>query len=132
MLWCLKYIGIWLTPFRLLYGGTCWAKVPKNGKIGFLVAHWNEAILGGKVVEFFAFPFAKFKFFRNFLIAEKTEKFLPILLREIFYPDFWIPGKLLSGILVQHAINCFLTSYGLSFLSNKEISEKIEFGKWKC
>ena len=52
MLWCLKCIDAWLTPFRHLYGPTCGAKVPKNGQIGFLVAHCNGSILGGKAVGF--------------------------------------------------------------------------------
>ena len=129
MLWCLKYIDIWLTPFGPLCGVTWGTKVRKNDKIVHFLAHWNGTILGEKVSWFQTFSYPKFKFFLNFFITEKTENFLPIFLQENFYFDFWNSGKLLSGILVRHAINCFLTSYDLSFLSNKEISEKIEFGK---
>ena len=41
-----------------------------------------------------------------FIMTEKTENFLPIFVREIFKIDFQIPGKILSGILVQHMFWC--------------------------
>ena len=53
------------------------------------------------------FSLGKPKIFQNFLTAEKTEKFLPISFLEIFKLDFQIPGKILSGILVQHLIWCW-------------------------
>ena len=50
------------------------------------------------------FSHGKLKIFQNFLTTEKTEKFLQISFLEIFKHDFQIPGKILSGILVQHLI----------------------------
>ena len=49
------------------------------------------------------------KFSKIFKITDKTEKFLPIFVIEIFKLDFWIPGKILSEILVRTISGCLLT-----------------------
>ena len=61
-----------------------------------------ETILGGNVLRFYVYSHPIFGILFNFLITEKTEKFLQILFLEIFKLDFQILGKILSGILVQH------------------------------
>ena len=66
------------------------------------MAHSIETILGGKVILFNTYSDPIFGIFRNFLITEKTEKFLWILFLEIFKLDFRIPGKILSRFLVQN------------------------------
>ena len=43
-----------------------------------------ETILGGNVLRFYAYSHPIFEILYNFLITEKTEKFLQILLLEIF------------------------------------------------
>ena len=71
--------------------------------------HCIETILGGKVLRFYAYSHPIFGILFNFLIAEKTEKFLQIFFLEIFQLDFLIPGKFLSGFLVQHTFWCLVT-----------------------
>ena len=61
-----------------------------------------ETILGGNVLRFYAYSHPIFEILYNFLITEKTEKFLWILFLEIFKLDFRIPGKILSRFLVQN------------------------------
>ena len=61
-----------------------------------------ETILGGNVLRFYAYSHPIFEILYNFLITEKTEKFLQILILEIFKLDFHIPGKILSGFLMRH------------------------------
>ena len=68
----------------------------------FVLADSNESILGRKDWGLYVFSHGKLKIFQNFLITEKTEKFLSIFVLEIFKLDFRIPSKILSGILVQH------------------------------
>ena len=79
------------------------SKRVQNSKKGqnyiFFLAHCIEIILGGK--DFMYFPMTNPKFSKIFKITEKTEKFLPIFVLEILELDFWIPGKILSGILVH-------------------------------
>ena len=102
MSWCLKYIDIRLTPFGPLYGATWGSKVSKNGKIAKKGAHFHETILGGKDSKLIVFSKSESSFCQYFLFAEKTETFLQILTIEIFKLNFWIPGKILSGILVRN------------------------------
>ena len=61
-----------------------------------------ETILGGNVLRFYAYSHPIFEILYNFLITEKTEKFLQILFLEIFKLDFQIPGKILSEFLMRH------------------------------
>ena len=61
-----------------------------------------ETILGGNVLRFYASSHPIFGILFNFLITEKTEKFLQILFLEIFKLDFQIPGKILSEFLMRH------------------------------
>ena len=60
-------------------------------------SYWVE-----KIQDFMYFHMTNSNIFQNYILTEKTEKFLPILVQEIFEIDFRIPGKILSGILVQH------------------------------
>ena len=62
-----------------------------------LKSYWVE-----KIGDFMYFDMTNPKFSKIIKITEKTEKFLPIFVIEIFKLDFWIPGKILSGILVLH------------------------------
>ena len=71
----------------------------QNGKKG---AHFYETILGGKYSKLIVLSNSESSFCQYFLVTEKTEKFLQILILEIFKLDFWIPGKILSGFLVRH------------------------------
>ena len=59
--------------------------------------YWVE-----KIRDFMYFHKTNSTIFQNFILTEKTEKFLPIFIQEFFKIDFRIPGKILSGILVQH------------------------------
>ena len=65
-------------------------------------AHFYETILGGKYSKLIVLSNSESSFCQYFLVTEKTEKFLQILILEIFKLDFWIPGNILSGILVRH------------------------------
>ena len=49
-------------------------------------------------------------FCQYFFVTEKTENFIQILISEIFKLDFQIPGKILSGILLQHSFGCKVIS----------------------
>ena len=69
----------------------------------------TEMKLDGKVPGFYANWYPILEISENSLITEKTEKFLPILFLEIFKLDFQIPGKILSGFLVQHMFWCLVT-----------------------
>ena len=91
-----------MTPFGPLYGATGGSKVPKNGKMAKKGAHFYETILGGKYSKLIVLSNSESSFCQYFLVTEKTEKFLQILILEIFKLDFWIPGKILSGILLRH------------------------------
>ena len=55
-----------------------------------------------KIRDFMYFHMTNSNIVQNFIMTEKTEKFLPIFVWEIFKNDFQIPGKILSGILVHH------------------------------
>ena len=68
-----------------------------------------ETILGGNVLRFYASSHPIFGILFNFLITEKTEKFLQIFFLEIFQLNFLITGKFLSGFLVQHTFWCLVT-----------------------
>ena len=81
---------------------TGWSICMKICKIRFHLADCNATMLGGKDKGFYVFSHDKLKHFQKFIITEKTEKFLLIFVLEIFKIDFRIPGKILSGILVQH------------------------------
>ena len=59
-----------------------------------------------KIRDFMYFHMTNSNIVQNFIMTEKTENFLPIFVREIFKIDFQIPGKILSGILVQHMFWC--------------------------
>ena len=59
--------------------------------------YWVE-----KIRDFMYFHMTNSTIFRNFIITEKTEKFLLIFVQEFFKIDFRISGNILSGILVQH------------------------------
>ena len=69
-------------------------------------AHFYETILGGKYSKLIVLSNSESSFCQYFLVTEKTEKFLQILILEIFKLDFQIPGKILSEILVQHSLGC--------------------------
>ena len=106
MSWYLNYIDIILTPFGPLYGATWGPKVPKTGKMAKKGAHFYETILGGKYSKLIVLSNSESSFCQYFLVTEKTEKFLQILILEILKLDFQIPGKILSEILVQHSLGC--------------------------
>ena len=88
LLWCLKYIDMWMTPFGPLYGVTGGSECPKNDQIENLNGHSIETKLGGKVLVFYAYSWAIFRFSWNFLITEKTENFFQILCLEILKHHF--------------------------------------------
>ena len=120
-----------IDPIWTTLWGPWGVKVPKNDKIVYFWAHWNGTILGGKVVAFLAFSFAKFKFFRNFLIAEKTEV---IWGQNTIYGMSHQNSTKIFPKNPKIRIKKFLKKNWrkfLNFLSNKEISEKFEVGKPK-
>ena len=89
-----------------------------------------ETILGGKVLRFYASSHPIFGILFNFLITEKTEKFLQILILKIFKLDFQIPGKILSGFLVRHTFWCLVTPMTprgspKSLITRKRVASKI-------
>ena len=91
-----------MTPFGPLYGVTGGSECPKNDQIENLNGHSIETKLGGKVLVFYAYSWAIFRFSWNFLITEKTENFFQILCLEFLKHHFKISGSILSGIMVQH------------------------------
>ena len=91
-----------MTPFGPLYGVTGGSECPKNDQIENLNGHSIETKLGGKVLVFYAYSWAIFRFSWNFLITETTENFFQILCLEILKNHFKISGSILSGIMVQH------------------------------
>ena len=67
--------------------------------------YWVE-----KIRDFMQFHKTNSNIFQNFILTEKTEKFLLILILEIFKLDFRIPGKILSGFLVHYIFWRLVTS----------------------
>ena len=92
-----------LTPFGDLQGGSY---VQKIVKLGFIWLTAMQPYRVEKIRDFMYFQMTNSNIFQNFIMTEKTEKFLPIFVWEIFKNDFQIPGKILSGILVQHMFWC--------------------------
>ena len=90
-------------------GGSRGSKLVQNDKIVFFQPHFIEVIVGEKDLGFYAFSYTKHKFLVKFHITEKTEKNLQIFILEFFKCDFQIPGKILSGILVQLMFWCLVT-----------------------
>ena len=88
-----------MTPFGPLQDGPYAQKIVKLGFIWLtaMQPYWVE-----KIRDFMYFQKTNSNIFQNFILTEKTEKFLPIFIQEFFKIDFRIPGKILSGILVQH------------------------------
>ena len=82
-----------MTPFGPLYGVTGGSECPKNDQIENLNGHSIETKLGGKVLVFYAYSWAIFRFSWNFLITEKTEIFFSNFVFRIFktsFLDFWL------------------------------------------
>ena len=81
-----------MTPFGPLYGVTGGSECPKNDQIENLNGHSIETKLDGKVLVFYAYSWAIFRFSWNFLITEKTENFFQILGLEILKHHIQISG----------------------------------------
>ena len=104
MLWCLKYIYIWLTPFGPLYGGPGDPQVPKMAKPGTLYLYQ----IRWKSLRILCLLMPKSQNFRAILCNwENWEIFANFESTNLL--DFRIPGKILSEIFVQLIFWCLVT-----------------------